>query len=101
MIVPGKQVVKEEINVFDTDINDEKQHYFTQKFSKIAFDVNIRIHHNKQANSQPTIFSKFDITGIAINHINKVMEELSRFYAKLINQYKFKHQLTFLIFLNE
>ena len=46
-------------------------------------------------NTQLTITSKFDKTGIDVNHINKIMEEMSHIYATLVNQYRFKYQLTF------
>ena len=36
-----------------------------------------------------------------MNHIHKILEELANWYAKLINQYKFKHQLTFSEFFNK
>ena len=39
--------------------------------------------------------------GIYINHINKLMEEMSHIYAKLINQYEHKYQPTFLNFFNK
>ena len=52
-------------------------------------------------NLQFTITSKFNIIGIDKSHINKIMEEMSLVYAKLKNQQKFKHHLTFLKLFNK
>ena len=48
-----------------------------------------------------TITSKYNIIGIDISHINKLMEEMGHIYAILINQYKFKYQLIFLVLFNK
>ena len=64
---------------------------------KIAYDIKIDSHHDKQANSILTISSKFNNIGVDINHINNKTEEMSHISAKLINQFKFKYQLTFLV----
>ena len=92
---PMKRVVKEVFKVSDTKV--ENQYYFTDRKLKIAYDINIDNHHDKHANSMITITSKFNNIGIDISHINKLMEEISHIYAKLINQYKFKYQLTFFV----
>ena len=89
--IPG---VKKEV---DTDINDKNQIYFTDKILKIAYVINIDIYHDKHANSQLTVASKFDNTGKYINHINKIKVEMSHIYEKLLNQNTFKYQLTFLV----
>ena len=33
-----------------------------------------------------------------MNYINKIFKETSHIYAKFINQYKFKYQLSFMVF---
>ena len=96
---PMKRVVKEVFKVSDTKV--ENQYYFTDRKLKIAYDINIDNHHDKHANSMITITSKFNNIGIDISHINKLMEEISHIYAKLINQYKFKYQSTFLVLFNK
>ena len=74
---------------------------FTDKILKIAYDINLQNNHKKHSNSQLTITLTIKNIGIDINHIFKIMEKLSHLYAKLINQYKFKYQLTFLLLFNK
>ena len=62
---------------------------------KTAYDTKIDNHHDKRANSQLTFTSKCNKIGIDMNHVNKIMEEMSHVYAKLINQFKFNYLLTF------
>ena len=56
-------------------------------------------HADKVANSQITITSKISNIGIDINHNIVILKEMVDVYAKLLNQYKFKDQLTFLVIL--
>ena len=84
---PIKSVVKEEIKVSDIDTEIENQYYSTDKNLKIAYDINLDNDHNKHANSQITIISKFNNIVVDIIHIKKIMEEMSHTYAKLTNQY--------------
>ena len=98
---PIKRVVAEEITVSDFDTKFENQNYFTDRILKVAYNINIDNHHDKHANSQITITWKFNNIGIDISHNNKIMEEMSLVYAKIIFQYKFKYQLTFLVIFNK
>ena len=98
-INPTKNFVKEVVKVID--INVEKHYYFTDKLLKIAYDISIENHHDKHGNSLIPISSKFDNIGIDKNHINKIRQEMSHVYAKIFNQNKFKHQLTFLVLFNK
>jgi len=91
--------LNEDIKVSNTKV--ENQYYFTDRILKVAYDINIDNHHEKHAISIITITSKFDNIGIDINHINRIMVEMANIYAKLINQYKFKYQLTFLVLFNK
>ena len=90
VIVPRKKPIKRVVETKEvfkvTDTNVENLYSFTDKILKIAYDITIDNHHGKHANSQIPITSKFDNIGIDINHINKIMEEMSYVYAKLINQ---------------
>ena len=61
----------------------------------MAYDINIDNHHDKNSQSQLPVFSKFNKREMHINHIKKILKELGYAYAKLINQCKFKYQLTF------
>ena len=73
---PTKRNVKEESKVPDFDTNVENHYFFTDKILKIAYDINIENHHDKNAKSQITITSKFDNLGIDIYHIDKIMNEM-------------------------
>ena len=75
--------------------------YFTARIIKIAYDLNIDNNHDKHAKSILTIISKFGNVGIDTNHIYKKMEEMSRVFANLINQYQFKYKVTFLVSFNK
>ena len=62
----------------------------------MAYNITIDNHHGKNAISIVLITPKFNDIGIDIKHYTKFMVEMGNIYAKLKNQYKFKHQLTFL-----
>ena len=96
---PKKRVVKEDIKVSDTE--DANLYYFTDRILKIAYDINIDIHHDKHAISTIISTSKFNDIGFDIVHIFKILEELAEIFAKLIGQFKFKYQLTFLAIINK
>ena len=55
---PTKRVVKEDFKVTATNV--EKHYRFTERRLKVAYDINIDIHHRKKANSTNTIILKFD-----------------------------------------
>ena len=98
-VIPGKnsikRVVQEEIKVSDIDIKDENLYHFTDKTLKVALNITIDNHHSKHANSTMIFTSKFDDIGIDITYINQILVERVIIYAKLINQNKFKYQITF------
>ena len=88
-------------NIKVTAIKVEKEYYFTDRPTKIAYDITIDNHHNKHVNSQIRVTSKFNDTGNDIIHNNGVLKELGHVYAKSINQYRFKYQLTFLVLVDK
>ena len=76
----------------------EKIEYkFTDDILNKVYDITVDRHHKKHLNSQITITSKFDNTGIEMYYINEIFKEMSHIYAKFINQYKFKYQLSFML----
>ena len=77
--------------------NDKIEYKFTDNILNTAYDITVDRHHKKNLNSQITITSKFDNTGIEMYYIDKIFKELSHIYAKFINQYKFKYQLSFML----
>ena len=62
---------------------------------KIGFKINLESHNINHANSVLTITPNFSEFGIEFRYINKIVQELSVFYARLINQYKYKYHTLF------
>ena len=70
-------------------------YFFSDRILKVGFKINLDSHHINHANSKLTIKPYFPEFGIEIRYINKIMKKLSVIYARLINQYIFKHQTIF------
>ena len=68
---------------------------FTDRNLKIGFNITMENHHINHANSKLVVKPNYPEFGIEFRYINKVMKELSIIYARLLNQYKFKHQTVF------
>ena len=66
-------------------------YYFIDENLKTGFKINLESHNNSHANSIETIISIFPEFGIELRYINKIIKELSVFYARLIIRYKFKY----------
>ena len=77
--------------------NDKIEYKFTDNILNIAYDITVDKHHKKNLYSQITITSKFDTFGIEMNFVDKIFKEMRHIYAKFINQYKFKYQLSFML----
>ena len=102
-IKPRKIFVKDDVKESNknTKRNNEVEYKFTDNILNTAYDITVDRHHKKDLNSQITITSKFDnIIGIEIYHINDIFKEMAHIYAKFINQYKFKYQLSFMLLFN-
>ena len=77
--------------------NDKFEYKFADNILSTAYDITVDREHEKDLNSKITVTSKFDDTGIEKNFVDKIFEEMSHIYAKYINQYKFKYQLSFML----
>ena len=97
VIIPRKQVVKK----VDIDKNIENRYYFTDKVLKAAYNITVENHHDKNVNSKMTNTPNYGIIGIAEYHIDKIVIEMNNIYATVVNQYKFKYQLSFLVLFNK
>ena len=86
-----KDDVKETIKIIKIEYK------FTDDILNKVYDITFDRRHRKHLNSQITITSKFDYTGIEMYYINEIFKEMSHIYAKFINQYKFKYQLSFML----
>ena len=69
--------------------------YFIDENLKIGFKINLESHNIIHANSILITTPNFPEFGIELRYINKIIKELSVFYARLINQYKFKYHTLF------
>ena len=96
-IKPKKIIDKDDKKVSSIKRNDKIEYKFTDKILNKIYDITIDRHNKKDLNSQITITSKFDNTGIEMYFIDKIFKEMAYIYAKFINQYKFKYQLSFML----
>ena len=92
-----KQIVIGKIKLNDKKLNKEvfkkiiNPYYFTDEFLKIGFKIIPENHNLNHANSLLNIEPNFPDIGIETNYINKILKEMAAIYARLTNQYKFKH----------
>ena len=70
-------------------------YYFTDRNWKVGFKINLDSHNLHHTNSKLTITPNHPEFGIKSHYINKIIKKLSVFYARLLNQYKFKYQTIF------
>ena len=98
-IKPKKIIDKDNIKETNKNIkrNNKIKYKFTDDILNKIYDITIDRHHKKDLNSQITITSKFDYTGIEMYYIDEIFKEMAHIYAKFINQYKFKYQLSFML----
>ena len=92
-----KQMARGKITLDDKELAEHmiNPYYFTDKNSKIGFKINLQSPHIIHANSILTITPNFPDFGIEVRYTNKLIKELSVFYARLINQYRFKYHTFF------
>ena len=65
-------------------------YYYIDKNLKIVFKINLESHNINHANFILTITPNFAEFGIEFRYFNKIIEKLSVFYARLINQSKYE-----------
>ena len=87
-----KQLAREKSKLDDKELAEMmiNRNYFIDENSKFFFKINLESHNIIHANSILTITPKFPEFGIEFRYINKIVEDLSIIYARLINQYIFK-----------
>ena len=94
-IQPKKVIDKD--NIKETKKNNKIKYKFIDETLDKIYDITVDRHHKKEMNSQITITSKFDNTGIEMYFIDKIFKEMAYIYSQFINQYKFKYQLSFML----
>ena len=65
---------------------------FTDRALQVRFNINLDSHHINQFNSKLTIKPNFPEHGIESRYSNKILNEMSFIYSRLINQYKLEYQ---------
>ena len=99
-IKPEKVIEKD--NIKEAKKSNKIKYKFTDNILDIAYDITIDRQHKEDLNSQITITSKFDnLFGIEMYYINNLFKEMAHIYARFINQYKFKYQLSFMLLFNK
>ena len=96
-IKPKKVIDKDKDNNKETKKNNKIDYKFTDEVLDKIYDITIDRHHKKELNSQITITSKFDNTGIEMYFIDKIFKEMAHIYSQFINQYKIKYQVSFML----
>ena len=96
-----KQLARNNINLDDKQSKKKlakkmiNPYYFTDRALQVGFKIILHSHNLHHTTSKITITPNHPEFGFEFRYINKIMKELSVFYARLINQYKFKYQTVF------
>ena len=96
-----KQIARENNKIIDKELDKEiaekmiNPNYFFDRDLQIGFMIELYNHNINHANSILTITSNFPAVGIEFRYNNKIINELSVIYVRLIHQKKFKHQTIF------
>ena len=92
-----KQLAREKIKLDDKELAKMmiNPYYFIDENLNIGFKINLESHNINHANSILTITPNFPVFGIQFRYINKILQELSVIYARLINQYNVKFHTLF------
>ena len=67
-------------------------HCFNDRNLEVGCIITLESHNSNHTNSKITIIPNYPEFGNGVRYINKMLEELSVIYARLINQYKFRYQ---------
>ena len=61
-------------------------YYFTDRVLQVGFNITLESHHVDPASSKLFIEPNYFDFGVEVRDFNKVLKELSVFYARLINR---------------
>ena len=88
---PLKQIARVNIKLDDKQLNKElakimiNPYYFTDRSFKVGFKINLDTHHTNHAISKITITPNCHEFGIEVRYNNKIIQDLSVIYAKVIS----------------
>ena len=98
---PLKQLARDNIKLDDKQLNKElakrmnNPYFFTDRNMVVGFKVNLDTHLINHANSKLSFTAIYPEFRVEVRYFNEIRKELSVFYARLMNQYKFKCQIVF------
>ena len=72
-----------------------KPYYFTKRALQVGINTSLNSHKINHSISILTIEPNFPEIGNDFRYKNKILKEMATIYARLKNQYKFKHQTLF------
>ena len=96
-----KQIGRENIRTDDKELKKElarkmnDPYYITTRALRVWFNITLESHHINLTNSKTFIITNYPEFGIEVRYTKKIWIEMASFYARLINQYKFKNQTFF------
>ena len=96
-----KQIARENIKMNDKKLDKElakkmfNPYYFNDEKLKNGLKINLKSHNISHAKSLINIIPNFPNIGIETRHVNKIPKTMATFYARLINQHKFKYHIFF------
>ena len=92
-----KQLAREKTKLDDKELAKMmiNQYYFINENIQNGFKINFESHNFSHLNSILAIIPKYPDCGIEFRYINIIIKEMSVFYARLMNQYKFKYHTLF------
>ena len=97
-----KELARDKIKLSNKDLDKEiakkmlNPYYFKDQSFYDFLKINLDSHHINHLNSKITISSTAQPSHIDKIVINRIVNEMATIYAKLISQFKFKYQCTFL-----
>ena len=93
-----KQIAIENFKLVDKQLNKElaekliNPFYVTDRYSKVGFNITLESHLINLSNSKFFYKPNYPEFDTEVRYINKIINELSVLYARIINQYNFKYQ---------
>ena len=94
---PLREIVTDNIKKDDKKLTKELAKkmthpaYFNDRPLQIGFNITLDSHHTYHASFKLSIKPNYVEIGIETRNVKKSLEQLATFYARLLNQYKYKH----------
>ena len=96
-----KQLARAKVNLSNRELEKEivkkmiNPYYFSKRY-EAQYEDNLDRHHPNHINSKMTIKPKYNLP-IELLDLNNIFKEMAKIYGRLIDQYKFKYQVIFLV----